>query len=195
MFFAVFSYIPRLPVFFFFNAICFFVPFLFFSLSLSLCPTGGPSFWPRQFTPAPGKGKERGVPHASLHPPGLSVPAEGNDWGQPWKEAHGMRLLTLVQTSDAACIYTCFQSPALNWDCLSFCKIKYMFNGTLAFGTNNFCLDSLLDDPSCLSYYPFLLDLHSSWYLCVAQLHFVCVLLAHSLQYCTVRKMHRSGSC
>lgn len=76
-----------------------------------------------------------------------------------------MRLLTLVQTPDAACIYTCFQSPALNWDCLSFCKIKYMFNGTLAFDTNNFCLDSLLDYPSYLSYYPFLLGLHSSGYL------------------------------
>lgn len=33
MFFAVLSYILRLPVFF--NAICFFVPFLFLSLSLS----------------------------------------------------------------------------------------------------------------------------------------------------------------
>lgn len=41
MFFAVFSYIPRLPVFFFFNAICFFVPFLFLSLSLSLSALQG----------------------------------------------------------------------------------------------------------------------------------------------------------
>lgn len=57
-----------------------------------LSPTGCPAFWPWQFTPAPGEGEERSVPHATLHPAGLSVSAQGHDWGQPWKEAHGTRL-------------------------------------------------------------------------------------------------------
>lgn len=101
---------------------------------LSFSPTGCPAVWPWQFTPAPGEGEERGVPHAPLHPPGLPVPAQGHDWGQPWKEAHGTRLhshrahtqgvwmapkhLEWIQVSYADCIqrwfgqiYTCVKCP------------------------------------------------------------------------------------
>jgi len=63
----------------------------FSSLPLISSPIGCPALWPWQFTPAPGEGEERGVPHAPLHPPRLPVPAEGHDWGRPWKEAHGTR--------------------------------------------------------------------------------------------------------
>lgn len=66
---------------------------LFFHLSipLSCSPAGRSAFWPWQLTPTPGEGKEWGVPHAPLHPPGLPVAAQGHDRGQPWEEAHGTR--------------------------------------------------------------------------------------------------------
>lgn len=66
-----------------------------FSSSSFVSPAGRPPLWPRQFASAPGEGEERGLPHAPLHPARLSVPAEGYDWGQPRKEAHGTRLYAL----------------------------------------------------------------------------------------------------
>lgn len=93
---------------YFITSVFSFLPFTFFFFS----PAGCPTFWPWQFTPAPGEGEERGVPHAPLHPPGLPVPAQGHDWGQPWKEAHGTRLCSHQAHTQGRLIDS--QNPGIN---------------------------------------------------------------------------------
>lgn len=64
----------------------------FFLPPCFVATAGSSSFWPWQFAPAPGEGEEWGVSHAPFYPSGLPVSAQGHDWGQPWKEAHGKGL-------------------------------------------------------------------------------------------------------